>query len=296
MSNITMTAKQFTDAAAKYGIAVPDSITTALAANPRAQLQELTADAMDATTAIHAALDKGVDPTADSDVQRALAVKAVRSSTGDLDGLYGRRVSAAFRGAWDQIVEAVDAVFTPQAAAYTDAHRVLKGNGLDLQNTEDIRRAGGAALTAWAAALGAQEILEATPRILVAAYLTANPGAYGNMSRSHFTIIPALDSWVRETPSTSDLWAVLDSGATLDLAHTYDEAVERATMVAREQQLANQARREAVRRGSDDQGPATYVGVDGRTRTTDARGMIRSPHNGGAPTHVVNAPDGLVSL
>ncbi|MCT1653668.1 hypothetical protein [Brachybacterium muris] len=295
MSNIQSTAKQFINAANKHGITIPKDITTALANNPREQLHQHLDGTPTINEAIHAALNAGKNPATDKQVQAAITARNIWQGAGDLDALYDRRISSAFRDTWDQIIEAVDAVFSPAADTLTEAHTVLAAHRLDHTDAEAIRRAGGKALTAWAAALGAEETLNAIPAILIAAHVTANPSAYGNMSRAHWTVEPNLDTWNgNEQPKTSDLWAVLDTGATLTLARTANEAQERAQLVHKEQQLANKARAAAAGKGGFAEGIATarYVGADGRERTIDALGNIRNY----IPGNTAELPPNMVNL
>ncbi|MCT1996674.1 hypothetical protein M3C58_00380 [Brachybacterium muris] len=295
MSNIQSTAKQFINAATKHGINVPDAITTAIASNPREQLRSHLDGTPTINEAIHAALNAGKNPATDKQVQAAITARNIWQGAGDLDALHDRRISGAFRDSWDQIIEAVNTIFAPAAETFTDAHQVLASKHLDHNDAEAIRRAGDTALTAWAAALGAEETLGAIPAMLTAAHVTANPAAYGNMRRIYWTVLPNLDTWNgNEQPKITDLWAVLDTDATLTLARTAGEAQQRAQLVHKEQQLANEARAAANKKGGFGEGVATvrYLGADGKERTIDARGNIRNY----IPGTTAELPPNMVNL
>lgn len=295
MSNINTTARQFINAATKHGIDVPDAITTAMASSPREQLNNHLDGIPSITEAIHTALNAGKNPATDKQVQAAITARNIWQGAGDLDALHDRRIANAFRDSWDQIVEAVNTVFAPAAETFTDAHQVLAGKRLDHTDAEAIRRAGGDALTAWAAALGAEETLGAIPAMLTAAHVTATPSAYGNTGRVYWAVLPNLDTWNgREQPKITDLWAVLDTDATLTLAHTAHEAQQRAQMVHKEQQLAQAARAAANNKGGFGEGVATvrYLGADGKERTIDGRGTIRNYIEG----TIAEMPQNMVNL
>lgn len=279
MSTINTTARQFINAATKHGINVPDAITTAMASSPREQLNGHLDGIPSITEAIHTALNAGKNPATDKQVQAAITARNIWQGAGDLDSLHDRRVSAAFRDSWAQIVDAVDAIFSNAAETFTDAHQVLAGKHLNHADAEAIRRAGGDALTAWAAALGAEEVLTAIPALMTAAHVTANPAAYGNTGRVYWVVLPNLDTWNgKDQPDVKNLWAVLDTGATLTLARTAHEAQQRAQLVTQEQALANAARAAAARKGGfgEDARPIEYTGADNIRRVITGERIARS--------------------
>src|SRR5699024_9498935 len=113
-------------------------------------------------------------------------------------------------------VRVVDALYAPAARDLTDAHEALTKTGLEHSDTDGIRRAGGDALAAWAKALAAQEVYNLAPQILSNAHLAGHPGLGGG--RALWTVKPNLDTWTKEEPNARDPWAVLATGATLNLA------------------------------------------------------------------------------
>jgi predicted DNA binding protein len=224
----------------------------------------------------------------------ALHAQRIRERTGNLDAIHDQRITATFREQWDNIVDAVQAVFDPAAEAFTRAHQVLASKGLDHEDTDAIRRTGGEAVTAWAAALTAQEVLAQVPSILTNAAISAGFTQFANGNRAHWTIIPNLDTWTNDEPNVKDLWSVLDSGATLDLAHSISEAQQRAQLTNRERALAREARAAARGRGGfgGDTEAIPYTGADGKQRITEHNGSIRS-YIEGTRTEL---PESLVNL
>lgn len=279
-TNLQITTSSYQRTARAAGVAIPEAISSALdpTQHPRAQLEANLADIPTAEAAIAQALNAGKNPATDKAVILALNAQRVRERTGNLDAVQDQRITAAFRDHWDAIVDAVAAVFDPAAEAFTRAHQVLAARGLNHEDTDAIRRTGGEAVTAWAAALTAQEVLTQVPTILTNAAISAGHVAFGDGARRHWTIVPNLDTWIDQQPNTKDLWSVLDSGATLNLARNISEAQDRATLPHRERALANEARAAAHGRGGfgGDDRPISYIGADGKRRTTDHNGTIRS--------------------
>lgn len=279
-TNLQITTSAYQRTARAAGVTIPDAISTALdpAQHPRAQLEAHLADIPTTEAAIATALNAGKNPATDKGVILALNAQRVRERTGNLDAVHDQRITSTFREEWDNIVDAVRAVFDPAAEAFTNAHQVLAQKGLAHEDTDAIRRTGGEAVTAWAAALTAQEVLTQVPTILTNAAISAGFAQFAGGIRTHWTIVPNLDTWTSDEPNVRDLWAVLDSGATLDLASTISEAQHRAQLTNRERALANEARAAARGRGgfSGDDKPIIYTGADGKQRTTNAIGTIRS--------------------
>lgn len=279
-TNLQITTSAYQRTARAAGVTIPDAISAALdpTAHPRAQLEAHLADIPTTEAAIATALNAGKNPATDKGVILALNAQRVRERTGNLDAVHDQRITSTFREGWDNIVDAVQAVFDPAAAAFTHAHQVLASKGLHHEDTDTIRRTGGAAVTAWAAALTAQEVLAQVPTILTNAAISAGFTQFGNGTRAHWTILPNLDTWTSDEPNVRDLWAVLDSGATLDLASTISEAQHRAQLTNRERALANEARAAAQGRGGfgGDDKPIIYTGADGKQRATNTLGTIRS--------------------
>lgn len=275
------TASTFATYARRIGVTTPSSITALLRpdAHPRARLNAWTEDVPSVPEAMHAALNAGKNPVTDKDVQRAVTAQAVRANTGDLGAVHAGRVAAAFREAWDEIIDAVTAVFDPAAEAFTRAHALLKEKGVSHDNPDQIRRIGGDTLAAWGQALTAEEIIKVTPTVLTNAHIAGHPTQYGQGRRAYWTITPNLDTWAEEgAPDMKNPWTVLDSGATLSLARSSREAEDRVRLVSRERQIAANARANSSSRGgfgAGDTTPITYVGADGVTRQTDSLGAIR---------------------
>jgi hypothetical protein len=295
-TNLQITTSSYQRTARAAGVAIPEAISAVLdpAVHPRAQLDKHLSDIPTTEAAIAQALNAGKNPATDKGVILAINAQRVRERTGNLDAVQDRRITAAFREQWDAIVDAVQAVFDPAAEAFTRAHQVLAAHSLDHEDTDAIRRAGGEAVTAWAAALTAQEVLAQVPTILTNAAISAGHAAFGDAGRMHWTIVPNLDTWISAPPNTKDLWSVLDSGATLNLARNINEAQQRAALPHRERALANEARAAANGRGGfgGDDRPISYIGADGKRRTTDHNGNIRSYIEG----QRANLPASMVTL
>lgn len=281
MSNIQSTAKQYIKAATALGIEIPNAITQVLdpANSPAVQLARHLDGIPTPAEAVTACIDAGKDPSTSKDVQRALTAQQVRAAAGNLPAALERRIANTFQTEWDNIIDAANDVFEPAAHTLTDAHQVLASRGLDLTRADDIRRAGGDALTAWAAGVTAADTLRQIPALLTAAWITGRPNAYGQLGRIYWAALPDLDTWNSSTQvDVQDPWAVLDAGAALTLARTAPEAQHRAQLASREQALANAARAAAARRGGfgEDARPIEYEGADGVTRTITGERVARS--------------------
>lgn len=278
----------FKAAARSIGLDIPAPIAAALdpAAHPRAQLHEHLGGIPSIPEAIHAALNAGKNPATDKGVAEALKARQIWAGSGDLDAVQEQRIAAALREHWDALAEAVDAIYTPAAQAFTDAHALLKRHGIDPNDRDAIIRHGGDVLAAWADATGRLTVYRKTGAVMSQAAAIIAHGNTGN--RKHWTTVPNLDTWTREQPDASDPWAVLDSGATLSLARTRTEAEQRATLVHRERELARAARQGLASSGGFGLAPnseVTYLGADGTRRTTDMHGTIRTAGNVGAPVN-----------
>lgn len=271
-NTVTRTARQL-------GISLPDPIQDALNPDnhPRAQLDAHNADTPTVQAAIHAALTAGKNPATDKTVQKAITLRDVYAGAGNLDAIHAAHIVDAFTTHWDTFTNAVNTIFAPAAQALTTGHQALTEHHLTPHDVDAIRTAGPTVLTAWAAAVNAIDTINLTGRLMSHARVLGYAPHTIHSDRAHWTITPNLDTWIDHTPRLTDLWAVLDSGATLSLATTLDEATHRAQLVNRERSLATEALNASKTRGGfgAEQQTITYTGADGHTRTIDTHGSIR---------------------
>lgn len=191
------------------------------------------------TVAVLAALEDGVDPAIDPEVQRVVAshhLGGLHGLAADLEGILLDGIREAASTAAPAIHASWAEVFDGAADALTAAHGVL--GAVDLDDTAAVLKVGPDAAASWATARDAIGAIEA----IVAGWLGLHQllkGAMPNKSRRLLIVADiAPETWLSNglDGSKPDPWLASRNGYTLDLCAVRDFGARSAAIDALERE------------------------------------------------------------